>query len=289
MALSEKTWSSKKGVDQELEPGVGKDWEGNRERALDFSSETQPQELPPFDRASSSNGPLKKIRSPKRKREPVRYVPFQAHLSAASAAPAIPSPPVSPIPPPPRLICPFTSSGSQPHIQYPLQFRDAAFQTNQIAKQHQQHPMNVNCMQYPTGNLQQRQQQLLQYWSGALNLSQRGRIMMTNHFSRLQAPMQVVGATKLYRGMRQRHWGKWVSEIRLPQNRTRLWLGTFDTAEDAALAYDREAFKLRGENARLNFPQLFLNKDGAEVESSVPSSSSSPAPSPAENMNKNSR
>ncbi|KAL5999036.1 hypothetical protein ACLOJK_009986 [Asimina triloba] len=70
------------------------------------------------------------------------------------------------------------------------------------------------------------------------------------------APWNTGKSKKLYRGVRQRHWGKWVAEIRLPQNRMRVWLGTYETAETAAYAYDRAAYKLRGEYARLNFPHL---------------------------------
>ncbi|XP_073117212.1 ethylene-responsive transcription factor ERF015-like [Elaeis guineensis] len=58
----------------------------------------------------------------------------------------------------------------------------------------------------------------------------------------------------LFRGVRMRKWGRWVSEIRVPKSRTRIWLGSYSSPEKAARAYDAAVYCLHGDRARFNFP-----------------------------------
>ncbi|KAL3747001.1 hypothetical protein ACJRO7_015874 [Eucalyptus globulus] len=72
------------------------------------------------------------------------------------------------------------------------------------------------------------------------------------------------GGSSRYKGVRLRKWGKWVSEIRLPNSRERIWLGSYDSPEKAARAFDAALYCLRGRQAQFNFPDSPPDIAGAQ-------------------------
>ncbi|CAI0390021.1 unnamed protein product [Linum tenue] len=233
--------------------------------------------------------PLKKVRSPE------RHVPIQPSFlqhQQVTQSYSIPPPSLFPLSnsnspafnsSSPRILFPFAFEGSSSMpANQPIHFPPPLFPPppqNQMISFDQQQQQTT-----PFPPFFAQQQQLYRYWSDPLNLSPRGRFLMMNQVVGPDGRRMFGRRCRSSRSTRRgstgdeaEALGKWVAEIRLPRNRTRLWLGTFDTAEDAAMAYDREAFQAPRRERRLNFPELFLNKEKPSV-----SSPPSPVPTPSE-------
>ncbi|XWS53405.1 hypothetical protein CRYUN_Cryun11dG0154600 [Craigia yunnanensis] len=82
------------------------------------------------------------------------------------------------------------------------------------------------------------------------------------------SPKSDITRRNKFRGVRRRRWGRCASEIRDPIQRKRVWLGTFDTPEEAASFYDKAALLLKGSNAATNFPVAVMVEKEAAVDQS---------------------
>ncbi|XP_021904501.1 dehydration-responsive element-binding protein 2C-like [Carica papaya] len=96
----------------------------------------------------------------------------------------------------------------------------------------------------------------------------------TSSDKRAKKPIMTGAAARRFVGVRQRPSGRWVAEIKDSTQRVRLWLGTYDTPEEAARAYDEAARALRGENARTNFAPVNQSTSSTSNGSLVMSSGS---------------
>ncbi|KAK3002076.1 hypothetical protein RJ639_020238 [Escallonia herrerae] len=100
---------------------------------------------------------------------------------------------------------------------------------------------------------------------------------------RFRSPAADKASREKFRGVRRRPWGRWAAEIRDPTQRKRLWLGTYDTPEEAATVYDRAAVMLKGVDAITNFPKVEVPEtasDGITVTESSDGKSNDAASSP---------